>query len=91
METQGQAATTKVLSNEEFGQALRKKLIEEARELEKAKNKTALVEELADVLEIIGTILEIENLSQSEIERVRLEKRKKHGGFKQKIFLSILF
>lgn len=87
MEARGQTPITKVLSDEEFGQALRDKLIEEAEELRKAMDKTTLIEELADISEVIETILEVEGLSQSQVKKVQLEKRKKSGGFKQKLLL----
>lgn len=87
MEAGGQTPVTKVLSDEEFGQALRDKLIEEAEELRKARDKATLIEELADVSEIIETILETEGVSPSQVKKVQLEKRKERGGFKQKLLL----
>lgn len=45
------------------------------------------IEELADVLEIIHTLAAYHGTSIEDIERARIQKAEKRGGFKEKIYL----
>ena len=38
-------------------------------------------------MEVIFAIMEKENISIEEVEKVRIEKKKNRGGFKDKIYL----
>ena len=60
----------------EFRKFLFEKLIEESDEVYEAKNKKELMEEIADLLEVIYTILENENISLEEVEQIRKQKLK---------------
>ncbi len=60
---------------------LLKKVVEESSELREATTKEHIVEEIIDVLEVIDTICEIENISKTELLKVQKEKRKTRGGF----------
>ena len=61
----------------EFKKFLFEKLIEESDEVYEAKNKIELMEEIADLLEVIYAILKNENISLEEIEQIRKEKLEK--------------
>ena len=61
-------------------------MIEESKELAKAPKELRL-NELADVLELIKSISSHYKISFSKVERFQVEKRKKRGGFKKKLFL----
>lgn len=77
----------KKLNKKEFKKALFEKIIEETAELSKTSNKPDLIEELADLQEIILALCENEKISVKEIEAVRKTKLKKRGGFIKKIML----
>jgi len=77
----------KKLNKKEFKKALFAKIIEETAELSKASNKVDLIEELADLQEILLALYENEKISVKEIEVVRKTKLKKRGGFAKKIML----
>lgn len=77
----------KKLNKKEFKKALFEKIIEETAELSKASNKTDLIEELADLQEILLALYENEKISIKEIENIRKAKLKKRGGFVKKIML----
>jgi len=62
-----------------------KKLVEEALELQKDKN----LEELADVEEVILTLYAHLGWSREEVEKVRLEKLEKNGGFQDGYILKV--
>lgn len=75
------------LENEEYVKCLNDKLIEEAYETVKAKDKLSLLEELADLLEVLNSIAAINNIKFKKIEEARLKKKEERGGFKDKIYL----
>ena len=84
IEEKGKEADYEVLSNENFLKELNKKLIEEVNEFTEENN----VEELADIFEVIFTIIENKNFDINEIEKIRLKKKEEKGGFEDRIFLK---
>ena len=80
----GKKANCRVLGKDEYVIELDRKLDEECAEYQADKN----IEELADILEVIYAIAEARGYSAAELERVRLEKSEKRGGFSQRIFLE---
>ena len=80
----GKKPITRILDNDEYLRELDKKLNEEIAEYQADKS----VEEMADVLEVLFAICEASGHSVEELMEVRNEKRKKRGGFEQKIFWS---
>ena len=84
IERSGKIAITEILSDEQYIKMLDKKLIEELDEYQNSKD----VEELADLLEVIFTIVEAKGIHITEFEQIRKEKVDKRGGFKQKILLK---
>lgn len=83
----GYDAITRILNKKEFISELRKKILEEAKELNEGGGHDNLVEELADIQEIIDTILAEKNIKFSEFRKIQTKKRQKRGGFKKKLFL----
>lgn len=87
IEKSGGTSETKILSDAEYRIALRQKLVEEAEEVKNSSDNSKLVEELADILEVVEALMNSYNICE---EAVRLEadhKRAKRGGFDQKIML----
>lgn len=84
----GETPITRVLSDIEYKSELEKKLYEEYNEVLNAKESNDRIEELADMLEIISSLAELENSSLTEVIEVSKRKRDKRGGFKDKIFLE---
>ncbi|WPY01395.1 Nucleoside triphosphate pyrophosphohydrolase [Candidatus Trichorickettsia mobilis] len=80
----------KTLSYEEFCQALRHKLIEEAEEVSQAQEVKDIIVELADVLEVIHALAEAYQLSFSDIEKTRLSKREINGYFDQETYMDYI-
>lgn len=84
----GKDVRVKVLSNDDdYLESLLKKLVEEARELEHYLEDENMEEELADVMEIIETVLKLKGWSLEDIAKIQNEKRKKNGGFEKRIIL----
>lgn len=83
----GWTSITKILKSKEFVDALKKKILEEAQELNKGCGDKNLIEELVDIQEIIDAILEEKKIKPSEFRKNQTKKRQKRGGFKKKLFL----
>ena len=83
----GDEAKTRVLRVGEYKKALLDKLAEEVAEVGKAKDKTELINELADVQEVMTAIYDAYGIKCDDVTTSALEKRNKMGGFKKKIFL----
>lgn len=84
---EGKSCIVEQLDTESFHVELRKKLIEEAYEVQNAMSKTQLVGELADVLEIVETLMKEYEISVLELEEKKLDKKLKNGGFEKRLFL----
>ena len=78
---------TRVLSDNEYKIELEKKLYEEYNEVINSENNDR-IEELADMLEVMISLAELENKTFDDIEKVRILKKEKRGGFSKKIYLE---
>ena len=87
IEANGEVAKCRILDKQEFKAELEKKLFEEYNEvLESAGNER--VEELADMLEILKALAEVEGSNLEQVIQVAEEKAKKRGAFEKRIFLE---
>jgi len=76
------------LNDEQFKIALKDKLTEEAKELLEAKTEEEILNELSDVLQLIESIADNNNLSFAAVEKQKEKKKKERGGFDKKLFLE---
>lgn len=83
----GWESVTKLLNKKEFLLELRKKILEEAKELNEGSGHDNLIEELVDIQEIIDAILVAKNIKRFEFRKMQTKKRQKCGGFKKRLFL----
>lgn len=60
-----------ILDHKRFAEELKKKLVEESVELQKASGKKEVLNELSDVLEIVQTVARIEKIRWNEVEKKR--------------------
>ena len=90
IERDGLAYKARELDAVTFRSELLKKLVEEANEVANAASISDVVEELADLQEVISAILQSFEIEEEEIEAARLEKFEKNGGFEKKIFLEFV-
>ncbi|MCC3412005.1 MULTISPECIES: nucleoside triphosphate pyrophosphohydrolase [unclassified Microcoleus] len=86
----GNECETAVLSDEEYRQALRQKLIEEAAEVAAADGEN-LIRELADLYEVIDALMASYGISGDRILNAQAKRRENRGGFAQKIMLLRTF
>lgn len=80
----GETPIVKTLDEREFEQELNKKLLEEVNEYLADGN----IEELADIEEVLRTLVALKGVSYEEFNKIREEKCIKRGGFKDKVFLE---
>lgn len=74
------------MTQTEYCQALRQKLIEEAQEAAKAGEDT-LVTELADLWEVIDATLVAYGIQRNQVLACQMQRRMERGGFSQKLRL----
>ena len=84
----GRTSRIRVVDLEELVLELKKKLCEEATEVKEAQTTEEIVEEIADVLEVLDAIKNAYSISDSEIETVKELKANKKGRFQNKIYLE---
>lgn len=84
IEASGRTCITEVLPDDAYIQALDAKLNEELAEYQQSKS----LEELADLLEVMGAVVKARGYTWDDLTRVRKEKRACRGAFNQKIFLK---
>lgn len=87
IKSNGENPITRILDDEEYKKELERKLFEEYNEVLDAFGNDR-IEELADMLEVMISIAELENKTLEDIINVCEEKRKKRGGFKKKLYLE---
>ena len=78
---------TRILNDSEYKKELEKKLFEEYQEVIDASGKKRL-EELADMLEVMISLANIQNATLDDIISIADKKRTNRGSFKEKIFLE---
>lgn len=82
----GNHCEIKTLSNLDYIEALKHKLVEEAQEVVIAKPEE-LPQELADVMEVIDTLMTTMGIEPEKVREIQKEKRSQRGGFDNKIKL----
>ncbi len=83
----GAAYKIRKLGKKEFEKELLKKVGEEASGLLAAKKKKDIIEELADVLDVVEEIRRHWKIKPSCLRKKQKENDRKKGGFKKKIYL----
>lgn len=83
MKKNGQIPRIKVLTEEEYKYALEEKLKEEVNEYISDNS----IEELADILEVVDAIVQLNKFSWQEIVNKKNIKKEQRGGFSKRLFL----
>ena len=83
----GEEPITRILTDDEYKLELEKKLLEEYNEVIESSGKDR-IEELADMLEVISALANVEGESIDAVIEVAKQKTLKRGGFKDKIYLE---
>ncbi len=83
----GRDVPVRSLDDSEFEKYLRQKIVEEATELLHADSDHNLVEEIADVREILDTIEKLKGITPEQIKQIQAQKRTKRGGFDDRLLM----
>lgn len=83
IEAEGFTPNTRVLSDEEYMEALCVKLTEEVQEYLSDRN----AEELADILEVVYALANAQGVPQDTLEQIRKAKADARGGFEKRLWL----
>lgn len=83
----GEEPIIQILDDEKYKIELEKKLLEECNEVLNS-NGNDRIEELSDLLEVMISLANLENKNLDDIEKVRIDKKNKRGGFTKKIYLK---
>jgi predicted house-cleaning noncanonical NTP pyrophosphatase (MazG superfamily) len=84
----GLECETTILDEDQYYQALISKLLEEVHKLETAESNGQMLQELADVYEIILSLLNAKGYTISELEDLRHNKYLESGGFEKGLCLK---
>jgi predicted house-cleaning noncanonical NTP pyrophosphatase (MazG superfamily) len=87
IEADGRAVPVRTLELEEFINYLKKKAVEEAEELEATESDSHLLEEIADLREILDTLEAAKGFTPEQVKTVQDEKRTKRGGFDLRLLM----
>lgn len=87
IKTAGEMPYSRVLNKKEYLKEIKKKILEEAKELTLAKSKKGVVNEIVDIQELIDVLISEFGLTKSQIQKAQKIKNKKRGGFKKRLFL----
>lgn len=83
-------ATSHILSKENLLTAAQQKLIEESHEVAEATNRTEVISELVDVLDVIDLLKKIYNITEDELMVEKQTKFQERGAFEKGIFLEYI-
>jgi predicted house-cleaning noncanonical NTP pyrophosphatase (MazG superfamily) len=87
IEAAGKECGVEVLSDADYLRALRQKLIEEAKEVSAAAKPEEVMQELADLLEVIEAFTTALNLGPEVVKAKQQERKESRGGFNQRLML----
>ena len=89
MESEGKTIICKTLNDEDFLEYLFQKLTEEVKECYSSKhNEAELKKELADLYEVIESIIALKNFDKAEILEIQAQKKLKNGGFEKRLLMT---
>lgn len=84
----GNKPNWKILSDSEYIQCLKDKIVEESQEVPRTTNQEEIVKELADIQEIIDNLLEALNISREKFLEIQMAKNEKNGSFKKRHYIE---
>jgi len=87
IKTAGEKPHSRILNQKEYLREIKKKILEEAKELIGAKNKKGVINEIVDIQELIDVLISGLGLTKLQIQKQQKIKNKKRGGFKKRLFL----
>ena len=87
IQNEGKKVYSCTLDGVNYQKMLKTKLIEEAREFSKAKTKEEMINELADIREVLDTIYEVFDIQEIDVDLAKHKKAQERGDFKSGTYL----
>ena len=87
IQNDNKTCVVEILNDHDFLVELKRKLIEESNELSGTQNREEMINELADLHEVMNALKAIYAISNEEIERRQLKKAETNGRFEKQLFL----
>ncbi len=88
IESTGDTPIIRILDEEEYEIELKRKLEEEKEEVMNVETSDEVLEELADMLEVIFSIAMVEGKDEQDLLKIMKTKREKRGAFTKRIYLD---
>jgi len=88
IEASGKTCEVLILDDTAYEEALKTKLLEEIEEVQAAKGDDELIEELADLYEVLSSLVAAKGVSEEQFLKIVKAKNEKRGGFRDKVFLE---
>ncbi|MFW0873595.1 nucleoside triphosphate pyrophosphohydrolase [Rhodococcoides corynebacterioides] len=85
---EGREPDTRTLSDDDYEKALRDKLVEEATELAEAVESSAVLQEAADVLEVLTALAARHGFTMDDVGRAAEGKARDRGAFVDRVWLE---
>lgn len=83
----GEEPIVHVLDEADYKSELERKLLEEANEVIESGGIDRIYE-LADLMEVVHALLDLEEKTMEDVENARVEKASKRGGFTKRLYLE---
>jgi len=83
----GKQCEVSVLEHGEYIKEIKRKIVEEAKELNEAKNKDEMIDELADLFELLDYLVIEDKIYLLKIKKRRIQKNMEKGGFDHRLYL----
>jgi len=83
----GKQPNYRKLDHDEYIRYLRIKLVEESNEVVDAQSHEELVEEMADLQEVLDCLIQAKAMTKQELREIQEKKNEKRGSFKEKFLL----
>jgi predicted house-cleaning noncanonical NTP pyrophosphatase (MazG superfamily) len=81
-------ATYIVLDEKQYKYHLKRKLIEESKELDSSIDINELMLEMADVFEVLESLIKVYNIDINDVLRLKENKARERGKFEKRLFLQ---
>jgi predicted house-cleaning noncanonical NTP pyrophosphatase (MazG superfamily) len=88
LEAEGVTCQYRYVSGDELRQALQRKIVEEAEEVQETNDKQEIVNELADVLEVIDGLCKAYEISMADVLKEKAKRYETRGGFETGWYLE---
>lgn len=84
----GHTPVIRKLRAAEYRHELKRKLVEEAQETLNAETKKDIVDEIADIQEVLTALYAAYGIACSDVTKAARKKRKERGGFTKRLYLE---